>query len=436
MSTSGNFTATGTGSFGGALNVSAGTAGDAILTIEADTDNSDEGDHPSLRFKQDGALVDYRIGIGADDGDVASTGNSLFISQVAGGVEETTVYFKKSGGAIHGFWHAGNDGGGSGLDADLLDGLQASQFHRNDVSVLHLGGEFSYTGATRWFVSQTDTAHQRADGRDDATNFSRLHWYGVSDTGATSNFRHAWYDGASYINVDASAGTVFFTGGIDSTSTITASSKFKLDAGQVETYGGDARVKFSVWTGATYGVGMSNSYTFGGLSGYAMSFQMDNTPNRGFWWGTNGQTNAQGAMSLNTSGALSVALGARIGYGTSDTTAATQGLQVSGTIVATGNITGNSDKRLKTNIKPIENALEKIHQIDGCTWDRTDMELSQAGFIAQDMQKVLPVSVMKAEDEMGTLSVDQGNAMTALLLQAVKELTSRVKELEKQINNG
>jgi hypothetical protein len=33
----------------------------------------------------------------------------------------------------HTMWHAGNDGSGSGLDADLLDGLQASVFVRNDI---------------------------------------------------------------------------------------------------------------------------------------------------------------------------------------------------------------------------------------------------------------------------------------------------------------
>ncbi len=30
-------------------------------------------------------------------------------------------------------WHAGNDGSGSGLDADLLDGIQGASFVRNDV---------------------------------------------------------------------------------------------------------------------------------------------------------------------------------------------------------------------------------------------------------------------------------------------------------------
>jgi hypothetical protein len=72
-------------------------------------------------------------------------------------------------------------------------------------------------GTLYWRVSASDAALQRADARDDATNFSRLHWYGVSDAGATSNFRHAWYDGASYINVTAASGVVTFNGQVTAT---------------------------------------------------------------------------------------------------------------------------------------------------------------------------------------------------------------------------
>jgi len=69
------------------------------------------------------------------------------------------------------------------------------------------------TGTMFWQVSSADAAVQRADARDDATNFARLHWYGQSDAAATSNFRHAWYDGAAYIDVTAnSGGRIDFTG--------------------------------------------------------------------------------------------------------------------------------------------------------------------------------------------------------------------------------
>jgi hypothetical protein len=78
-------------------------------------------------------------------------------------------------------------------------------------------GDADFPGVTKWLVSTSDSAHQRADARDDATSFSRLHWYGVSATGATSNFRHAWYDGANYINITAASNTVTFSGAITAT---------------------------------------------------------------------------------------------------------------------------------------------------------------------------------------------------------------------------
>ena len=69
----------------GAMSLDAGTSGDATFTIRADTDNSNEGDHPSIRLKQDGDAVDFRIGIGATDSDISANGNKLVITSVTGG---------------------------------------------------------------------------------------------------------------------------------------------------------------------------------------------------------------------------------------------------------------------------------------------------------------------------------------------------------------
>ena len=102
------------------------------------------------------------------------------------------------------------------------------------------------------------------------------------------------------------------------------------------------RDKIRVWTDATYTIGMDNGISFGAINtNYAMTFQMSDSNNRGFWWGDSAHTDAQGAMSLSTDGKLTVATGARIGYGESDTTIPSAGLQVSGAVTATGGFTGN-----------------------------------------------------------------------------------------------
>ena len=75
---------------------------------------------------------------------------------------------------------------------------------------------------------------------------------------------------------------------------------------QVITTGANADVKFSVWTGTTYGIGMTSGVTYGHLNDYAMTFCMNNDSDRGFWWGYSGQTKSDGAMSLTTAGKLKV----------------------------------------------------------------------------------------------------------------------------------
>ena len=75
------------------------------------------------------------------------------------------------------------------------------------------------------------------------------------------------------------------------------------------------RDKLRVWSNGTYTIGMDNAFTYGGLNDYAMTFQMSNTADRGWWWGDTAHTDAQGAMALTTNGRLTVANRIRVGYG-------------------------------------------------------------------------------------------------------------------------
>jgi hypothetical protein len=130
--------------------------------------------------------------------------------------------------------------------------------------------------------------------------------------------------------------------GVVVTGAATFSGDITVSGNQVNLANVGARVKYSVWSGTTYGIGMQTGYTFGAISNdYVMSFQMSNTNNRGFWWGDASHTNAQGAMALSTDGYLTVARGMRLGYGESDTTHPAAGLQVSGDLSTTGLVTAD-----------------------------------------------------------------------------------------------
>jgi hypothetical protein len=106
-------------------------------------------------------------------------------------------------------------------------------------------------------------------------------------------------------------------------------------------------------------------------------------------------------------------------------------MNVGGNITAVGTVASTSDIRVKKDLKRIEDALDKVDALGGWTYDRIDMVTPrQAGVVAQDAQKVLPESVV--EDAEGNLAVNY-NGLTALLIEAVKELRAEVNELKKKI---
>lgn len=94
-------------------------------------------------------------------------------------------------------------------------------------------------------------------------------------------------------------------------------------------------------------------------------------------------------------------------------------------IISSGDITAFSDIRLKTNIEKIDNALDKIAQISGYTYDMNNKR--STGVIAQEVEKVLPEVVQNRED--GYKTVAYGN-MIGLLIEAIKELKEEIKEIK------
>ena len=121
-------------------------------------------------------------------------------------------------------------------------------------------------------------------------------------------------------------------------------------------------------------------------------------------------------------------------------TSAAYGLYVTGAIYATGSITP-SDRRLKENIRTIDNALETVEEMRGVYYNRIDDEekKTEMGFIAQEVDEIEGAKplITYAED-IDQYGVSYGNT-TALLVEAVKELSQQVKDLQievKELRNG
>ena len=116
----------------------------------------------------------------------------------------------------------------------------------------------------------------------------------------------------------------------------------------------------------------------------------------------------------------------------------TAGSTTAGEIRATNNITAfYSDERLKNVLGEIDNALEKVKELRGVYFEENetakslgyDNDKRQVGVIAQEVQKVLPEVVTKApiDEKYITVWYDK---LVPLLIEAIKELSAKVEELE------
>ena len=98
-----------------------------------------------------------------------------------------------------------------------------------------------------------------------------------------------------------------------------------------------------------------------------------------------------------------------------------------------------SDERLKTDITVVENALDKVEQIRGVEFTRTHNDSRSAGVIAQEVEKILPCAVIEKKlplqtgDEDTLYKTVHYDALHALMIESIKELSSKVKELEKKL---
>lgn len=119
------------------------------------------------------------------------------------------------------------------------------------------------------------------------------------------------------------------------------------------------------------------------------------------------------ASSTTTTGALTVGGGVGVA-----------GQVTATTIVETSSIT------LKENITPIENALDKVVQLIGVTYDRKDNKEHEAGLIAEWVDKIIPDLVSKDND--GNATGIKYSKLTAYLIEAVKVLKMEIDDLKRQ----
>jgi hypothetical protein len=200
----------------------------------------------------------------------------------------------------------------------------------------------------------------------------------------------------------------------------------------------------SIDGGATFGAFASSTTLTEGYTGTATSTHNIAT----------GATASAATKTINlgTAGAAGSTTTITIGSttGTSTTT-------VNQTFRATGEITAYySDKRLKENIKPIENALAKTMALHGVTYNANEVAAefgytnkeTQVGLLAQDVKAVLPEVVVPAPFDIKVVDGKEVSKsgedyitikyekIVALLVEAIKELNDKVESLEAQLGGS
>ena len=121
----------------------------------------------------------------------------------------------------------------------------------------------------------------------------------------------------------------------------------------------------------------------------------------------------------------------------------TTNIGISGSLVVTGDVDGNSfnttsDKKLKTNLVRIENALDKIEKLNGYTFDwleeYSEDRTRQIGMVADEVYEVQPelishrnIVLSNKEEKIKLLDYSK---VTAILIEAIKELNNKVTKLE------
>ena len=105
------------------------------------------------------------------------------------------------------------------------------------------------------------------------------------------------------------------------------------------------------------------------------------------------------------------------------------GAVIYGDLTVSGSVSEGSDIRLKTNIKPIEDAIDKITQIEGVSFNWKKDNKPALGVIADQVEKIIPELVQG--DDPKTVNY---NGLIGLLIEAVKDQQTQIDSLKERLS--
>lgn len=87
-----------------------------------------------------------------------------------------------------------------------------------------------------------------------------------------------------------------------------------------------------------------------------------------------------------------------------------------------------SDIKLKKNIEPIQNCLNKVLQLRGVEYDRIDYEGHELGLVAQEVEKIIPEVIHDGEYKSIAYT-----SLIPVLIEAIKEQQVQIEELKRTV---
>ena len=372
-------------------------------------------------------------------------------------------------------WHANNDGSGSGLDADTVDGIQASA----------LVG--THNGHNRTIQAEVGALHFYADGGNSGQSG---HAYAIfQESGAWSSpfpdlriayhtgikiGGHYSYGGTRFYNDYTMATEIMSIGNGDNHVRLAGSKKllfngtsaYGIGAGghnynsgyfdTVESGSSGDPLELVYYQGRGVNIGQTASLKNLGCGGIKIG-GADNSIESGFMLHLTSTTDAAILIEADTDnvtesdnpkikfrqdgGAVEAQImltanndflidqlysGEDILFGFAGVTKGT--MTNAGNLTMTGDVTAFSDERFKTNIETLDG--KKALQMRGVTFEKDGKQGS--GVIAQELEKIAPELVHTSDDDMQTKSVAYGN-LAGYLIEAIKDQQAMIEELQKEI---
>jgi hypothetical protein len=355
---------------------------------------------------------------------------------------------------------------------------------KNALSSTTTGFQGNYITAVGFEALKNDTWGYFNTGIGSSALFSNT--TGLANTAVGSNSLYS-NTTANYNTAVGVAALGSNTTGENNTATGSSSLKNNTTGGQNSAFGRNAlesnttgSINTATGTGALSANTVGGANTANGASALTSNLAGGGNTAMGFnaLRNTNGSENTaigNSAGSLNTTGTNNTAIGGYANFGANNLTNATAlgygatvaasntiqlgadgtnsytavtlvktsgtvnagGFTTSGSVTAASYIT-SSDLRLKSNISPLANSLATVMQLNPVHYMKkgslpsTGYTREENGFIAQEIQKILPFIVTEGTDENKLLSVDY-NSFIPMLTKAIQEQQKQIEDQNAKI---